>query len=372
MNILVLSWRDPRHPLAGGAEQVMHEHIKGWVSAGHNITFFSSRFKNAATEEIIDEVKILRIGTDLFLGVQLAALIWYLKNGKKKFDLVIDEFHGFPFFTPIYVGCKKLAVIQEVAREVWFLNYLPHPLKWVVGLIGYIVEPFLFLIYKNVPFITGSESAKKDLINFGIPSKNITVIPHGVVTDRPQNLPKKEAQKTIIYLGALAKDKGIEDAIKVFTFLQKKANFKFWVVGKGEENYVKQIINLAKKLSIKNISFFGFVDQRKKFELLARAHILINPSAREGWGLVNIEANSVGTPVVGYNVPGTKDSVGEGVSGSLVKKGDWKIMAEKILTLLGDKDKYKSYQSSSVEWSKQFNWSKSKKQSLELIEKLTS
>jgi len=34
MNILVFSWRDPKHPTAGGAEQVMHEHMKGWIAAG--------------------------------------------------------------------------------------------------------------------------------------------------------------------------------------------------------------------------------------------------------------------------------------------------------------------------------------------------
>jgi len=44
MNILVFSWRDPKHPLAGGAEQVMHEHMKGWVGAGHKVTLFTSHF----------------------------------------------------------------------------------------------------------------------------------------------------------------------------------------------------------------------------------------------------------------------------------------------------------------------------------------
>ena len=43
MRILVFSWRDPKHPLAGGAEQVMHEHMKGWIEAGHKVTLFSSK-----------------------------------------------------------------------------------------------------------------------------------------------------------------------------------------------------------------------------------------------------------------------------------------------------------------------------------------
>ena len=56
---------------------------------------------------------------------------------------------------------------------------------------------------------------------------------------------------------------------------------------------------------------------KEKYDLLARAHILINPSIREGWGLVVIEAASVKTPTVGYNVPGLKDSIKDNETGLL-------------------------------------------------------
>src|SRR5438105_1714009 len=97
--ILVLSWRDPRHPLAGGAEQVMHEHMKGWIAAGHTVTFFSSRFIGAKSEEDLDGVKIIRKGSQ-YLTCHIAAFFWYLFGKHEEFDLVVDEFHGWPFFTP--------------------------------------------------------------------------------------------------------------------------------------------------------------------------------------------------------------------------------------------------------------------------------
>ena len=56
MNILVFSWRDPKHPLAGGAEQSMHEHMKGWMQAGHKVTLFSSKNNNSSKEEILDAI----------------------------------------------------------------------------------------------------------------------------------------------------------------------------------------------------------------------------------------------------------------------------------------------------------------------------
>ena len=45
------------------------------------------------------------------------------------------------------------------------------------------------------------------------------------------------------------------------------------------------------------------------------AHALINTSYKEGWGLVNLEANSQGTPAITFNVEGCKDSIKNGVNG---------------------------------------------------------
>src|SRR3989344_354133 len=184
MNVLVFSWRDPKHPLAGGAEQVMHEHMKGWVEAGHNVTLFASHFKRSKRFETIDEVRVIRRGFQ-YLGVHVLAFFWYLWGRHQKFDLVIDQFHGIPFFTPVYVRVPKLAVLQEVAKEVWLLNHFPNPLNWIVGWTGYLIEPLIFLFYQNVPFMVGSQSAKDDLVKFGVLASRIVVVPHGVLVKKP-------------------------------------------------------------------------------------------------------------------------------------------------------------------------------------------
>src|SRR5690606_4353049 len=100
------------------------------------------------------------------------------------------------------------------------------------------------------------------------------------------------------------------DSITTFSLLNKTGNYKFWVVGKGAPSYQSYLQKLSKDLGLENkIKFFGFVSNRKKFELLARAHVMVNPSLLEGFGLVNIEANAVGTPVVGYTSRGLVDSI---------------------------------------------------------------
>lgn len=370
MNILVFSWRDPKHPMAGGAEQVMHEHMKGWVQAGHSVTLFSSVFEEAQEKENLDGVSIIRKGYQL-LGVQIMAVFWYLFSRHPKFDLVVDQFHGLPFFAPLYVRAPKLAVLQEVAREVWLLNHLPKPFNWIIGWLGYLTEPTYFWFYKWTPFMIGSESAKLDLIKMGIPAKNITVVPHGVIINAPKILPSKERVNTIVFLGALARDKGIEDAIRAFSLLNKQGKFNFWVLGSGAPEYLDYLKKMASSLEIdKNIKFFGFVSEEKKFELLARAHVLINPSIREGWGLVNIEANRMKTPVVAYNVSGSCNSVKEGESGLLSEAGQYSILASNIIELLSKPEKFKKLQQTAYEWSNNFDWEKSRKLSLKLIESL--
>lgn len=368
MNILVFSWRDPKHPLAGGAEQVMREHMKGWIAAGHKVTLFTSRFKGSLKEEMLGGVRIIRSGHQYHLGVQLAGLLYYLKH-RNDHDFVVDQFHGMPFFTPIYVKKPILAVIQETAREVWFLNPLPRPFNWIYGVVGYFLEPLVFLLYKKVPFMTGSQSAKKDLIRFGIPESNIHIVPHGVIIETPRPFPQKEKVPTIIYLGVLSKDKGIEDALRCFSLLNSKDRFQFWVVGRAEtENYDSRMKKLAEKLGLlKTIRFWGFVSQNKKFDLLARAHILVNSSVREGWGLVNIEANSMGTPVIAYKSPGLVDSVKDGISGVFSKSNTPITLANAVVALLEDKSWYLKISETSKNWSKNYSWERSVKLSLSLI-----
>ena len=93
-----------------------------------------------------------------------------------------------------------------------------------------------------------------------IKREKIVVVPHGVIINLPKKLPKKEKKKTVIFLGALAKDKGIEDAIKTFGVLNEHDNFQFWVVGRGDESYLQYLKKLTKKFGIdKKITFFVLI-----------------------------------------------------------------------------------------------------------------
>lgn len=372
LNILIFSWRGPGHPNAGGAEIVTHEYAKGWIKVGYTVTLFTSIFRGAKSEEIVDGVNILRRGSQTF-GVHLAAFKWYMFGKHPKYDLIIDQFHGVPFFTPLFVKEKKLAFIHEVAKGVWKLNPWSKPFNLIPAVIGTLFEPLMFkLFYRSIPFMTVSNSSKKDLVNWDIPEDNITVIINGINIPKLKSFPSKEKKKTLIFLGALSKDKGIETALKVFSFINSiKTDWQFWVVGKTDSKYLIELEASCRKLGIdKKTKFFGFVSEREKFRLLSRAHIAINPSIHEGWGLVVIEAAAMGTPTVAFDVSGLKDSILNGKTGIIDKQHSVKSMAFEIIDLLNDGDRYQRMRAEALRWSKRFSWKKSIIKSFDLINKI--
>lgn len=371
MNILILSWRSPGHPNEGGAEQVTLQHAKAWVKAGHDVVWFSSEFNSAKTQEVVSGVIIIRKG-GYVLGVRWQAFLWYLFGRHPKFDLVVDEFHGLPFFTPFYVRGRKLAFIHEVAKEVWKLNPWPKPFNLIPAILGTYFEPFLFkYLYKKVPFMTVSESTKEDLIKWGIPKRGVHVINNGVSLHLPKQIIKNPI-KTAMYLGAISEDKGIFDVLKIFAGVERKdEGWQYWIVGKGTPDYLHKLKDEVRKLGIREkIKFFGFVEERQKFKLLSDAWVLINPSVREGWGLVNIEAAASETPVFGYKVSGMKDSVMDEKTGYLVDLHDTQALADLVVKMTRDKSKYQTFRKNSANWAKKFSWDRSNRESLELIESL--
>ena len=214
LKILILNWRDIKNPSSGGAEVLTHEIAKRWVGWGNGIYYLTSSFKGAKKEEIIDGIKIIRMGSpdarNLFGSIHFQAFLYYLKNLRGKFDVVIDEIHGIPFFTPLYVKEKKVALICEVAGRIWDISF-PFPFN----LLGKYVEKNYFKFYKNINFLTISNSTKDELLGFGVERNKITVLPMGIT--KPSALPKfkKEKVPTIIFVARLVRSKGVEDAVSV-------------------------------------------------------------------------------------------------------------------------------------------------------------
>lgn len=363
IRILILNWRDPHHPFAGGAEISLFEHALFWRKSGADVIWISSNFKGGRKEENILGIRVFRYGTHYSVHLLTFFAIRQKKFGA--FDIVIDCFHFIPFFTPLYLRRKKiLALINEVAGKLWYVN-LPYPL----AIIGYYLEILSLALYKNYDFITSSDSTKRELIKYGIPKENINLIHHGFTMYRPGKEIKKENNPTFIFLSRISVDKGIKDALLAFKIIKDRIkDAKFWVVGREEKYGIFEEL-LSKILSSKiypSIKYFGFVSEEKKFELLKKSWFLIHPSHKEGWGLNVIEAASLGTPTLGYDVEGLRDSIVDGKTGILTRPNPQDI-AENAIRLIMDKRKYQKISIQAEKWSRNFSWRKSILQSWKLL-----
>jgi len=362
----MLNWRDQKNPKAGGAEIVTMEYLKRWVRYGHEVVWFSSSFKSASSEEVINGVKIIRRGNPI--TVYIFAFLFYFFS-KTKFDLIIDQIHGLPFFTPLYSKIPIIVYVHEVAGEIWDYMY-PFP----INILGKFFETFYFPLYKNIPFWTNSPSTLEDLEKKGISSKNCTVIICGNSSAVLKKLPTKEKEITYIFVSRVVKMKGIEEILKAFGFVHKEnPRAKLWIVGKGEERYVRKLKKMTKEYGIeKNIVFWGSVSDRQKFRLMRRAHILLHASVKEGWGLVVIEAASKGTPSIVYNVSGLRNSVKGGKTGIVLRTNTPQEMARQALLLVRDKKMYSLMQENGLSWAKSLTWDKAVRKSIDFIERVAS
>jgi glycosyltransferase involved in cell wall biosynthesis len=367
-SILILNWRCPTNPQSGGAERVTLEHAKGWVKHGWKVTWIAGNYKMGKKYEVIDGIEIYRYGSPFSIYFLAAFIYWFTFKGN--FDVVIDEIHGIPFFTPLWAWkSKKIVYIHEVAQEIW-----DEMFTFPFNVIGKLSEKIYFLFYRNTPFLTVSQSTKDDLITFGIPSKQITIIPNGLSIKPIQEPSIKESTPTLLFVSRLVKMKGIEDAIHILAIVKKTIpEIQLWIVGGGKQEYVDYLKSLTKSLQVEdNITFFGYVPEKEKIKLYQKAHVLVHTSVREGFGLVVIEANSQGTPAIVYNSPGLQDVVQHNLNGFKIEKGNKEEMAYTICNLLQDKDRYNNLIQTSLAYSQQFNWSERIQQSITLIEHIVA
>jgi glycosyltransferase involved in cell wall biosynthesis len=98
--------------------------------------------------------------------------------------------------------------------------------------------------------------------------------------------------------------------------------------------------------------------------------LVVNTSAKEGWGLTVTEANACGAPAVASDVPGLRDAVIDGETGLLYEYGNIEQLAEKILLLLRDDRLRMRLAAGALSYAQSLTWDASAKIMLGVIEKV--
>lgn len=97
------------------------------------------------------------------------------------------------------------------------------------------------------------------------------------------------------------------------------------------------------RIGIHKVELLGNVSEGEKLGLYQRAFMLVTPSLREDFPLVNLEALSCGTPVVASDVGGIGELVKNDLNGLLVPSNDPKKLADALRILLNNKELRQKY-----------------------------
>jgi glycosyltransferase involved in cell wall biosynthesis len=353
MKLLWFTWKDLSHPQAGGAERVNEEIAKRLARDGHEVIMLVAGFPGAGEEEIRNGYKIVRLGNRY--TVYWHAYRYYKNYLQGWADLVIDEMNTIPFFCKYYVTERNILFVYQLCREIWFYQ-MPYP----VNIAGYLFEPLYLRLLSDRDVITISESTRRDLARYGFNTNNIQIISVGITLNPVEHLAQlsKFPDPTLLSLGAIRPMKRTVDQIKAFEIAKRKIpDLKLIIAGTAVGRYGQKVLGLIRSSpNAKDIQYAGAVSEEEKARLMAKSHLLLVTSIKEGWGLVVTEANSQGTPAIVYDVDGLRDSVRNKQTGHVTQKNTPNLLADAVLLSYSNTQAYENLRSQAHSWSRKINF----------------
>lgn len=360
MRLLVINWRCIRNPLAGGAEIYFQEIFSRLVQRGHKVTLLAERFPGSKPEEYLEGIRTIRTGGKNTFNFAAARRVSRLAESIEA-DIVIDDLNKIPFYSPWYVKRPVLAILMHLFRGSIFREALPPLAAYV-----WLAESIIPWAYKNCRFAVLSESSKADTVRVGINPGRITVIPPG--TDFNRFSPARDMTETaavsdrvpsppvVLHVGRVKKYKSVDHLLRASRLLlDKGVKHKVVIVGTGDD--LPRLKALAARLKLGDaVEFTGFISEDEKLGWYRRSAVLVENSAKEGWGLIVMEANGCGVPVVVADSPGLRDSSRDGVNGLVYHFGDVPALAEKLELILKDEPLRRKLGAQAIAWARQWTW----------------
>lgn len=369
LNILAVS--PYFYPEGGGAEVYAYNIARRLVRKGHKITVLSSTHQGRNQEEIIDGIQIIRTKPDFCVSTTPIKLNLpfklrqILKNNA--FNLINLNFYlvYYPDIGAI-IGrtCKIPSVLtyhNDIFKDDLLLgsvaNIYSHSIqRLTLGLTKTVIVASPYC-YNESRFIRPFKG-KAVWVPPGVDIEKYTVGGSFAIHDTYE-LP--HSVKIVLFVGGLSRVyrlKGVDYLIKSFSrVLAEVGDVYLVLVGRG--NLVTEYKAMSSSLGIsERVIFTGFVDEERLINYYKSANLLVLPSTtiQEGFGMVLVEANACGKPVIGAKVGGIKYVIRDGENGLLVPPRDSEALAEAITRLLCDDELSRRMGQRGRELTQNYSW----------------
>jgi len=211
---------------------------------------------------------------------------------------------------------------------------------------------------------------------------HISVVEPGVDLTMFQPIDRAEARRNIgygpgrllLFVGRLERLKGVEVAIRALALLQgQQPETRLLVLGEdasnGDESEMERLKAIASSLGVRDrVDFLGSVAHHELPYFYSAADVCVMPSYSESFGLVALEAQACGLPVVGFAASGLRSVVRDGVSGYLLETHDAETYADRIGRLLAEPSMAEEMGRHGRQLAQKFSWTRTADRLQELFE----
>ena len=293
-----------------------------------NVTFCFTRerCKTMATKGLPSKYEMLNLGMNIF----------FLKDLFRYVNMFYTKIYGVIISGDPCTFETQLAFIMSKLLKKHFVLFSE---EWIAGtsLKRSLASPILnFIVKHSDACIVPSFRHKNHLVSMGSSSDKIFIAPNASYTgnfqiDNEKVIKMRDSlgihnKKVIMSVGRIVEFKGLEYLLRAFKIMDAESSDAFLLIGGTGINESK-MKKLSEQLSIKNIYFYGWLDEETKKLFFEMADVFVLPSiyhkGAEPWGLVLNEAMHHGKPVITTNMVGAAYSlVKDSVNGYVVKEKD--------------------------------------------------
>lgn len=330
MNKRIIIFSTFYDPFMSGAERMVKEVVER-LSGRFDFFIVTARLQRDLPKKEQRKINdfnytIVRIGLGLKIDkwlYPLLAPLYAIGLRASVVHAVMESYAGIALWLYQCLGGKKPTILTLQSGDL----DMPEKVKTI--------PPWLWQnIHQTPSLVVGISSALEARAKHLGATKTL-VIPNGVDFKKLEKIQKEQSkQPTISVVARLSKEKGLDDLIKSLPIIAKKIpDIRLVIVGDG--NMRSELIFLAKDSGVAElVRFMGALPNDQAMREVARSSVFVLPSLGEGLGIVILEAQALGVPVVATNIGGIPDCVKDGTTGLLVPVKNPKAIAEAVIKIL--------------------------------------
>jgi glycosyltransferase involved in cell wall biosynthesis len=195
---------------------------------------------------------------------------------------------------------------------------------------------------------------------YGVLVEQVHVLPNGIDTSiysaapEPRQQPKGQCE--VVYVGRWHARKGVSQLVRALAVARAVApDLSLTLIGNGPlEPSLRQE---AASLGIAGcVSFKPGLSDEEVVAAYRTAGVVCVPSLQEGQGIVALEAQACGAPVVATRAGGLAEAVLEGETGMVVEPGDVDVLARALAVMSANSEMRRAYSARAAKWAAGFSW----------------